>query len=136
LLFPLLPPRLLIAMPLSQAMGHLVQPTGHGIVADNRSGLAGQDKKRGLKSILGILQARQDPPAHSKHKTTVPPHQASEGRFVLSLHIAVQQLAIAQLFESLGVNEVTEMVENGLKGRRHGNSPAKMALYLIESAEE
>ena len=48
----------------------------------NRTGLSGQDKKRGLKGLLGIVMVRGDAAANAEHHRSVDLHQRRERRLI------------------------------------------------------
>jgi hypothetical protein len=60
------------------AAGDAMQPGRQRLAGAHRGGLAGQDKKRRLESVLGILDVAQHAPAHLEHQLGVPMHQGRE----------------------------------------------------------
>jgi hypothetical protein len=58
------------------------------------AGLLNQDQGGRLKRILRIGPAAQQTAAHAPDHRSMPPHQRHQGRRVLPLHEALQQLPV------------------------------------------
>jgi hypothetical protein len=71
-----------------------VQPTREPVVAAYGLGSVCQDQKRCLKSVLGIVAIAEHRPANAKHHRPMPLHKRLECRFVASIKVALDQLAI------------------------------------------
>ena len=62
------------------AVGNTVEPTGHRLPLPDRPGLAREDKKGGLESVLGVLETAQNPAADAEDQRAMPAHQGRKGR--------------------------------------------------------
>src|SRR5438132_1630434 len=58
-----------------RAVGHLVQPTAHGLPPADARGLAHENEESGLEGVLGVRLRAQDAAADVEHHAAVPPRQ-------------------------------------------------------------
>tara|TARA_R110002096_G_scaffold52626_6_gene137519 strand:+ start:38 stop:313 length:276 start_codon:yes stop_codon:yes gene_type:complete len=77
-----------------RAMRHAVQPTSQGILFDNRSRTSGEDQKRCLKRVFGIVRISQHALADSQNHWSMSHRQRFERGFVLIFEKPLQQLLI------------------------------------------
>jgi hypothetical protein len=77
-------------------VSHAIQPVTDHLSRHNGSCLAEENKKGGLKSILGIVMVVEDPTANAPHHRTMPPHQGGNRCFFASANKALQKLPISQ----------------------------------------
>jgi hypothetical protein len=77
-------------------VGHPVEPVGDHSTGPDGSRLTHKDKKRGLKSVLRVVIAPQDPAAHAPNHRAMPPHEGRQSRLMTVVDEVVQQLPIGQ----------------------------------------
>jgi hypothetical protein len=87
------------ARPQCQVVRNLVKPAAEGGTVADGGGLAGQDEKRGLEDVLGILGLAQDAAARPQHEGAMPPHQRSEGCLVTVCGEAPEQFLVCQAID-------------------------------------
>jgi hypothetical protein len=76
-------------------MSDPVQPVRHHLSWHDGRRLADEDKKRGLKRILGIVMSKESA-AHPPDHRAMPLDKSSEGRLVPAFDEAPKELAIGQ----------------------------------------
>src|SRR5438093_4618874 len=67
-----------------------IKPAAEGTLLDNGPSFAGQDQKRSLECVLGILLVAQHPPANTEDQRTMSPDQGLKGRVILSIYESLE----------------------------------------------
>ncbi len=79
-----------------QSMRYSIKPAAHSLPPVNRAGPSREDKKNGLKDILGVVQVVQDALAHAQHHRSMPSQQGCEGILIPESDEALQELMVRQ----------------------------------------
>jgi hypothetical protein len=61
------------------------------------TGLSGQDEKRGLKRVFGVLGMPEVAPADVKDEPAVAPHQFGKGFLILAVGVALEELSVGDV---------------------------------------
>src|SRR5260370_40145088 len=59
----------------SRSIGHAIKPIADSFARFDRVGLAHEDEKSGLKSIVGIVRVAKQTPAHTQHHSAMSAQQ-------------------------------------------------------------
>src|SRR5205807_10372390 len=86
-----------------------VEPVGDHLSRPNGCGVAKQDKKRGLKSILGIVRTAQQSSAHAEHHRSVPAQKGFKGVFIALDDEVLEQLTIGPPRAVVGEHSFAKM---------------------------
>jgi hypothetical protein len=78
------------------AVGDAVQPVADPLALPDAGGLAGEDKKRGLKGVLSVVRVARHAAANAQHHRPMPAEQRLERRLVAPGDKAFQQLPVGQ----------------------------------------
>jgi hypothetical protein len=114
------PPRLQ-----GRAIGDAIQEIADGLARPHRRRLANENKKSGLKSVVGVVYIAEDAPADATHHRAVTPQQRLERGFVASGDEMLQQLTVRPLLAQRLKGDAAKMMQQAIAvPHRRGGGPA------------
>ena len=107
--------------PETDPSGDAVKPAGERLASANRMGVSDQGQKGGLKGVVGIAAATENPAAHAEDHRPVPPDENLEGGRIVMLGKAAEQFVIGEMGQAFASGNPAEMMnEIGKHARIRG----------------
>jgi hypothetical protein len=92
--------------------GHAVKPIADFLAWLDALGIAGQNEKRRLKGIFGIVMVGQDPPADAPNHWPMTLHQRPHGRLFASAYVTFEKLSVANSRRSAAQHRFAQQMDD------------------------